>query len=200
MKKVKSVGLLILLLTLVCASLTGCGSKKKQELATYKASMETFCKNIAIIDGQINALDPSSDSSKTELLKDLDTLNDQFSQMANLTVPENFAGVEELADQASENMSNAVTYYHQAYDGDTFNQNYADAAAEYYRRANVRLKYILELLHGADIKTVASEAAAAASSSVAAQSQAATESAPAETGAAETGAAGSTAVQETPAG
>ena len=48
-------------------------------------------------------------------------------------------------------MNMAVDYYHQAYDGDTFNQNYADAAFEYYSRANLRLNYILMILHGEKI-------------------------------------------------
>lgn len=48
-------------------------------------------------------------------------------------------------------MSMAVSYYHQAYEAETFNQNYADAAYEYYTRANTRLGYILQILHGEEI-------------------------------------------------
>lgn len=113
--------------------------------------MTTFCDNISYIDAQINALDGTGESDVEDLLKNLDTLNDQFLQMAELAVPEEFATVENLADEASENMNMAVTYYHQAYESDAFNQNYADAAYEYYTRANTRLGYILQILHGEEI-------------------------------------------------
>lgn len=114
--------------------------------------MNTFCDNISYIDNQINALDGTGESDVETLLKHLDTLDNQFSQMAELTVPDEFATVDSLADEASQNMSMAVSYYHQAYEADVFNSNYADAAYEYYTRANIRLGYILQILHGEEIK------------------------------------------------
>lgn len=131
--------------------LTGCGSDTADELSTYQASMNTFCDNISYINDQINALDGTGESDVETLLNNLDTLDDQFSQMAELTVPDEFATIDNLADEASENMSMAVSYYHEAYDSGTFNPNYADAAYEYYTRANVRLGYILQILHGEEI-------------------------------------------------
>lgn len=139
----------ILLTALV---VTGCGKNDAaDELSTYKASMTTFCDNISYINDQINSLDGTGESDVEDLLKNLDTLNEQFAQMAELTVPDKFGAVEDLADGASENMSMAVSYYHEAYDSDVFNQNYADAAYEYYTRANTRLNYILQILHGEEI-------------------------------------------------
>lgn len=133
-------------------TLTGCGeSETTDQLKSYQASMTTFCDNISYINDQINCLDGTGESDVEELLKNLDTLNEQFSQMAELTVPEEFATAENLADEASENMSKAVSYYHQAYEAESFNQNYADAAYEYYTRANTRLGYILQILHGEEI-------------------------------------------------
>lgn len=133
-------------------TLTGCGENETtDQLKSYQASMTTFCDNISYINDQINGLDGTGESDVEELLKNLDTLNEQFSQMAELTVPEEFATAENLADEASENMSMAVSYYHQAYEAETFNQNYADAAYEYYTRANTRLGYILQILHGEEI-------------------------------------------------
>lgn len=131
--------------------LTGCGNDTADELSTYQASMNTFCDNISYINDQINALDGTGESDVETLLNNLDTLDDQFSQMAELTVPDEFATIDNLADEASENMSMAVSYYHEAYDSGTFNPNYADAAYEYYTRANVRLGYILQILHGEEI-------------------------------------------------
>ncbi len=149
----KHVSPVIFTATLSVFILTGCGNDQKtNELSIYQASMETFCDNIVYINDQINALDGSGESDVAELLENLDTLNDQFTQMASLDVPEEFELVEDLADNASENMNMAVTYYHQAYESDPFNQNYADAAYQYYSRANQRLGYILQVLHGEEIQ------------------------------------------------
>lgn len=143
---------LILSVLLTVLTISGCGkSNAADELSTYQASMTTFCNNISYINDQINALDGTGESDVADLLKNLDTLNDQFAQMAQLTVPEEFAAVEDLADGASENMNMAVSYYHEAFDSGVFNPNYADAAYEYYTRANTRLGYILNILHNEEI-------------------------------------------------
>ena len=142
----------ILSASLAAFLLTGCGSNAEDELSTYQASMSTFCDNISYINDQINALDGTGESDVETLLSNLDTLDDQFSQMAELEVPDKFAAIETLADEASENMSMAVSYYHEAYDSGIFAENYADAAYEYYTRANIRLGYILQILHGEEIQ------------------------------------------------
>lgn len=148
----KQAFILFLSVSLAILTLTGCGkSAATDELSSYQASMTTFCDNISYINDQINSLDGTSESDVETLLKNLDTLDDQFLQMAELPVPDEFAAIENLADEASENMTMAVSYYHEAYDSDSFNSNYADAAYEYYTRANTRLGYILQVLHGEEI-------------------------------------------------
>lgn len=147
----KSILITAFLFCISMFGLTGCSNEATQELAVYQTSMETFCNNIAYLNGEINELDGSGENDVHELLGHLDTLKDQFAQLAELSVPEQFENVADLASEASENMNMAVDYYHQAYDGDTFNQNYADAAFEYYSRANLRLNYILMILHGEKI-------------------------------------------------
>ena len=142
---------LILSVLLTALLLTGCGSEAVDELSTYQASMDTFCENISYLNDQINALDGTGESDVETLLGHLDTLDEQFAQMAELTVPDKFATIDNLADEASENMSMAVSYYHEAYDFGTYNPTYGDAAYEYYTRANVRLGYILQILHGEEI-------------------------------------------------
>lgn len=147
----KQVLSLILSVLLTALLLTGCGSEAADELGTYQASMDTFCENISYLNDQINALDGTGESDVETLLGHLDTLDEQFAQMAELTVPDKFATIDNLADEASENMSMAVSYYHEAYDSGTYNPTYGDAAYEYYTRANVRLGYILQILHGEEI-------------------------------------------------
>ena len=147
----KQVLSLILSVLLTALLLTGCGSEAADELGTYQASMDTFCENISYLNDQINALDGTGESDVETLLGHLDTLDEQFAQMAELTVPDKFATIDNLADEASENMSMAVSYYHEAYDSGTYNPTYGDAAYEYYTRANVRLGCILQILHGEEI-------------------------------------------------
>lgn len=134
------------LLCFVILSLTGCG-KKDAKIETYKANMNQFFENIKIFDSSINAIDPNSETATTELLSLLDSMNTSFSQMASLEVPESFPGVEDLATQASEYMSEAVSFYHQAYDGE-YDATLEDVARQNYERANIRLQYIVSILHG----------------------------------------------------
>lgn len=148
----KQTSLIILSILLTVLTVTGCGKNDTtDELSSYHASMSTFCDNISYINDQINSLDGSGESDVENLLKNLDMLDEQFAQMAELTVPDEFSAIDNLADEASENMTMAVSYYHEAYGSDTFNGNYADAAYEYYTRANTRLGYILQILHGEEI-------------------------------------------------
>ena len=137
---------IILLLTVLTAFfLTGCG--KDAELENYKANMNQFFENIRVIDSSINALDPNSETAVSDLLSLLDSMNTSFEQMASLDVPDGFPGVDELADEASEYMSEAVSYYHQSYENG-YNANLEDAARQYYESANVRFQYIVSILHG----------------------------------------------------
>ena len=78
----------------------------------------------------------------------LDSMDTSFQQMAALEVPDCFPGVEELADDASMYMSEAVSYYHMAYEGGGFDASLEDVAMQNYAFANTRLQYIISILHG----------------------------------------------------
>lgn len=138
----KSMFLIFILMTL---TVSGCG--KNAELENYKANMNQFFENIKIFDSSINAINPESDTAVSDLLSLLDSMNTSFEQMASLDVPDGFPGVEELADEASEYMSEAVSYYHQAYEGE-YDAALEDVARQNYERANVRFQYIVSILHG----------------------------------------------------
>ncbi len=77
----------------------------------------------------------------------LDSMDNSFAQMASLEVPDGFPGVAELADEASSCMSEAVSYYHQAYDGE-YDASLEDIARQKYERANVMLQYIVSIFRG----------------------------------------------------
>lgn len=136
-----------LVLCLLCVLfLTGCG--EDDALDAYQADMETFFGHIEEFDENINAIDVGQEDYVAQLLEYLDALNEEVAWMAELEVPEQFSVVDNLADEASENMGQAVSYFHMAYEGEEFNPNYEEAAREYYERANIRIQYIVMLLHG----------------------------------------------------
>lgn len=135
------------LILLFCLTLLmGCGTDK--ELEEYKMNMETFYSNISEYDTIINSIDVNSDTAVLELLSALDGLEERFTWMASLDIPEEFASVENLATEAGEYMSSAVALYHQAYESEPFDSSLAEAAKEHYDRANKRALYILAILHG----------------------------------------------------
>ena len=68
--------------------------------------------------------------------------------MAYLSVQEHYQSIVTLADEASENMTNAVSYFHSAYEGEAFDEQDADVAYQYYTRAMVRIEYIGYVLVG----------------------------------------------------
>lgn len=139
------------LLTLLLAfcfvvSVAGCG--KNIELDEYQKDMDKFFSEIEVIHVKMNSINPESETALDELFKCLDELDKQFKSMAALTVPKEFSNIENLADEASENMSLAVENYHNAYSDDSYNEYTAATADEYYKRANKRLQYMIDILHG----------------------------------------------------
>lgn len=142
MKKYKIMGVCLFLIFL----LTACG--KDETLTAYQEDMNTFFERAAQYNENMNAIDRDSDTALIELLGYLDALAEDIEWMAELEVPEQFSAVESLADEADENMKQAVALFHAAYDGDTYDEGSAQAALEYYNRANIRIQYIIVILHG----------------------------------------------------
>lgn len=136
-----------LILCLFCMLfLAGCG--KDEALDVYQKDMETFFEHMAEFDENMNAIDVGQEDYVAQLLSYLDALDAEVAWMAELEVPEQFSAVDNLADEASENMRQAVSYFHMAYEAEEFMPNYEEAAREYYKRANLRIQYIIMLLHG----------------------------------------------------
>lgn len=136
-----------IVLTSLC--LCACGDTiEEKELATFSKEMSSFTVTIKNADEDINAIDVSSPSATDDLLLILDQLQVSFSTLADLSVPEQFKSIEELADDASEYMNNAVSYFHSAYEGEIFNEQDADIAFQYYTRAMKRIEIIGYALTG----------------------------------------------------
>ncbi len=137
---------LFILSIALCFSLTGCG--EDQELTKFKKEMDEFCAEVAEIDNGINSINSESETAREDLLQYLDKLDDSFKKLSNFAIPDEFSYIEDLADDASEYMSEAVSLYHDAFGEHSFNEYTAEYAKEYYERAYVRLTYIITFLHG----------------------------------------------------
>lgn len=142
MKKYRMIFVTMLLAFL----LTACGQNKA--LAAYQEDMDTFFERAAEYNDKMNAIDRDSDTAAVELLGYLDAFAEDIQWMAELTVPEQFSAVESLADEADENMKEAVALFHAAYDGGAYDEASEQAAVEYYNRTNIRIQYIITILHG----------------------------------------------------
>lgn len=142
MRKCKIIGICLFFAFL----LTACG--KDEELTAYQEDMNTFFERAAEYNDKMNAIDRTSDTAVIELLGYLDAFAEDIEWMANLEVPDRFSAVESLADEAAENMKEAVALYHEAYGGDGYDEGCAQAAREYYDRTNIRIQYIITILHG----------------------------------------------------
>lgn len=139
--------IVILCVVLLCGILiTACG--QDEELTAYQEDMNTFFEHIASYHEGMNAIDASAPDAKELLLSYLDQLQAEFTWMAELTVPDAFSAVDSLADEADENMQQAVALYHSVYETEVFDEPTAQAAREYYDRANIRIQYIISILHG----------------------------------------------------
>ena len=135
------------LTTVLC--LTACGhTNEEKELADFSSSISSFTASIQDANQQINELDVKDANACQELLSILDGLDEKFKELADLSVPEQYQSIETLADEASENMTNAVSYFHSAYEGEAFDEQDADVAYQYYTRAMVRIEYIGYVLVG----------------------------------------------------
>lgn len=130
-------------IVLTCLCLCACGDNaEEKELATFSKEITSFTNSIKHADEDINTIDITNASATSDLLLILDQLQVNFEELANLAVPEQFESIEELADDASEYMKNAVSYFHSAYEGETFNAQDADIAYQYYTRAMKRIEII----------------------------------------------------------
>lgn len=136
----------LLLSVLAVFMLTACGSDT--ELDKYKKSVEEFYKDAIEINDTINAIDAESEKAPQELLAELDKLNTLFQDFAALEVPQEYAAVESLADEAAAFMNEAVTMYHTSFNEGTFNDFSVGMAYEKYCRAILRINYIGDILQG----------------------------------------------------
>lgn len=136
--------------------LAGCGNTSEEEktLAVFSTSVADFKDYIQEADERINSLDVNKRESADELLEILDGMEAEFVEFAKLSkdqAPSQYESISRLAEQASSDMTAAVSYYHTAYESEEFDKNYADAAYQHYIYSMEAVKYIGMLLKGEEI-------------------------------------------------
>ena len=128
--------------------LGGCGETEDPVKMKFKNDIENFCNSITELDASMNAINPESENAPAQLLQYLDEVDMRFKSFAELDFPEDFDYLESLADDASTYMTEAVTYYHNSFSNNSYNEYTAEYAQENYSRAIKRIKIILSFLHG----------------------------------------------------
>jgi len=134
-----------LLLTCIFG-VTGCG--KDETLETYKEDMNAFYEAVQEKSDAIDMIDTSSETAVDELLGFLDDINQEFTALGEMTVPEQFASIEPLADDAASYMAEANRLYHEAYMDGFYDENTGEAAKQNYERAMKRISYIADIFRG----------------------------------------------------
>ena len=125
---------------------TGCG--EKEEFTVYEENMKNFYMEISEIESAIAEIDESSENAVNTLLINMEEMAACFQTLANMEVPEEFISIEELADDASAYMDEAVRLYSEAYEEDYVSDALVQAATENYESAMKRINYIAVLLQG----------------------------------------------------
>jgi len=137
----------LLLAILLGMMLSGCQKETNDELESYKESMSSFYDKLSYLDEAINGIDPESETAVAQLLGYLDEMNEAYKSMAELTIPDEFSGISDIAVEAADYMEMADQFYHEAYDNE-FDSDTEYLAGQYYQRACSRVLVMLQVLHG----------------------------------------------------
>lgn len=130
----------------IVMTLVGCG--EDPALRQFRDEMDDFCTKISEIDTSINNINAESPNATSELLGYLDDLDRVFQAFGELDFPEEFDYLENLADESSQYMTEAVQSFHEAYSNGSYNEYTADYAKQNYSRAYKRIQIIIAFLHG----------------------------------------------------
>lgn len=137
-----------LLSIMLVLSFSGCKGSTDEELDAYKQALTQFCSEAERIDSNINLIDPDSITCIDDLFAQLDELEALFKTLSEIKVPREFSANESLAKEAYEYMVEANEYFHQSFSETAYNEYTCDAGIECYTRANKRVQYILDIIHG----------------------------------------------------
>ncbi len=139
---------ILLSVSLTALSLTGCKNEEADAVTAYGEEMSTFFDAVAASQNTLNAIDPNAEDAQEQLLGQIDTLKDLCQDAAQVNAPEGYNAVQEMASQAAMFMEKASEGYHDAFEGETFNEEEYNTASENLESANDRITYMVQFLHG----------------------------------------------------
>jgi hypothetical protein len=139
--------LLLIACSLIIGIMAGCG-KGSGEIETYQKEVTDFFTEMEDYNTKINELNPEDSDSVESLFAIFDEMEASYKALSEVKVPEEFSANETLAKQASEYMTQANQYFHDSFTDTSYNEYTLEAAMECYRRANKRLGYMVDILHG----------------------------------------------------
>ena len=134
-----SLFLVIILVFTVAAS--GCINRASGN-DEYVEKVSAFYDKIQNYDKKITSIDPKSKEAATELLTTLDSMNKDFQEFGELDPPKQIPDAKEHALNAAKLMDTAVTYYHQALDGDDTDTDALANAKLNYSNAIIEVKNV----------------------------------------------------------
>ena len=139
--------LLLIACSLMIGVMAGCG-KGSGEIDTYQKEITEFFTEMEEYNTKINELNPEDSASVEALFEIFDEMEVSYKELADLKVPDEFSANETLAKQASDYMAQANQYFHDSFTDTSYNEYTLEAAMECYKRANKRLGYMIDILHG----------------------------------------------------
>lgn len=145
----------LMAIMLCCMAFTGCGNKPSIEITQFHNELNAFCDNIQKIDSAINEIsnitadEEGLEVATTELMIQLDSLEDEFIKFANMDFPAEYDYLENMADESGSYMSEAVKAYRKAYE-EKYSVGMEDYAQQNYSRAYKRVQFIIDVVNGKD--------------------------------------------------
>lgn len=139
-KSIKKV-LLILAAICVCIPFAGC-KKGEMTVEEYTVKANEFYTKVQEYDQAINAIDPKKGDACKELLKQLDGLDKDLQAFAKVTPPKEVPDAKEHVENAAKLMSEAVTNFHKALDGEQIDEAALAEANFNYGNAVIEIKNV----------------------------------------------------------
>ena len=129
--------------------LASCRTEQVERLEQYHTDMSRFFDTVSAYHNSINAIEETAEAGEAagEFLRLLDGLQQEFSALRNVPIPDEYASIADLMLDAADSMEEAARLYHEAYDG-SFREAKAEQARIYYNRANRCIQVIRQVLRG----------------------------------------------------
>ncbi len=132
---------------ILAVSLAACADSA-EDYSEYKKEMSNFFESVNTLNEEMNALNPDDAEAVSKLFEYLDQVEEQFKYFSEIEVPSQYKVTESLADEAYDYMKEANEYFRQSFSENSYNEYTLEAAMECYSRANKRMQYVIDIIHG----------------------------------------------------